>query len=494
MAKTQAEINKRLNDYAKGIADSKFRITKPTSYDPAFGTMEKGAIDADDHFHAQCMDLIIDYVLWLTDNKFRTWGNAKDAIKNNFPEGFKIHTNKPSTIPKKGWIAVYTTGSYAQWGHIGIVFDGGNTSKFTILEQNFNGYANKKPLKRVDNYYGLTHFIEVPVKAGAPEKKVVKKETAKKETAKKAPKITVSKNRINYNMNKRGRNPKGVVIHNDAGSLSGKQWESNLVNAGQQRFFNGIAHAYASEGYVWEGIDDSRIAFHTGDGTGSNSGNVNYYGIEVVQSMSASDAQFLKNEQTTFQFIADKFKAWGLTPNRNSVRLHDEFTYTACPHRSYRLHTGVDPVTQGRPSQATRNKMKDYFIKQIKNHMNNGTSSSTVVKSNKTSSASTPATRPVSGGWKKNKHNTWYKAEKATFTCGNTAIATRIGSPFRSAKLGYWFQPGGYTNYDEICLQDGHLWIGYNWKGQRYYLPIRTWNGKAPGNGYSVGKMWGSVK
>lgn len=47
MAKTQAEINKRLNDYAKGIADSKFRITKPTSYDPAFGTMEKGAIDAD---------------------------------------------------------------------------------------------------------------------------------------------------------------------------------------------------------------------------------------------------------------------------------------------------------------------------------------------------------------------------------------------------------------------------------------------------------------
>lgn len=486
MAKTQAEINKRLADYAKGTVDSPYRIKSSTSYDPAFGTMEKGAIDADSHFHAQCMDLIIDYVLWLTDNKFRPRGNAKDAIKNNFPTGFKIHPNKPSTIPKKGWIAVYTIGSYAQWGHIGIVFDGGNTSTFTILEQNFNGYANKKPLRRVDNYYGLTHFIEIPVKEGAE----VKTETAKKEPAKKKETIKISKDRINYTMNKRGSNPKGVVIHNDAGSLSGKQWEDNLVNAGQQRYFNGIAHAYSSEGYVWEGIDDSRIAFHTGDGTGSNSGNVNYYGIEVVQSMSASDAQFLKNEQTTFQFLADKFKEWGIKPNRNSVRLHMEFVFTACPHRSLRLHTGFDPVTQGRPSQAIMNKMKDYFIKQIKNYMDSGVSTSTVVKTNKQSSASTPATRPMSGGWKKNTHGTYYKPENATFTCGNSAIATRVGSPFRSAPLGYWFQPGGYVNYDEVCLQDGHVWIGYDWKGTRYYMPVRTFNGVAPPN-HGVGDAWG---
>lgn len=34
------------------------------------------------------------------------------------------------------------------------------------------------------------------------------------------------------------------------------------------------------------------------------------------------------------------------------------------------------------------------------------------------------------------------------------------------------FQPGGWCEYDEVMLQDGHVWIGYDWRGQRYYLPI----------------------
>ena len=211
--------------------------------------------------------------------------------------------------------------------------------------------------------------------------------------------------------------------------------------------------------------------------------------------MSASDAQFLKNEQSVFQFTAEKFKEWGLTPNRKTVRLHMEFVPTACPHRSMVLHTGWNPITQGRPTQAIMNKLKDYFIKQIKNYMNNGNSSSTVVKSGKSSSASTPATRPVSGSWKKNQHGTWYKAESATFTCGNSPIASRVGSPFVDDRIfGYWFQPGGYTPYDEVCLQSNHVWIGYNWQGVRYYLPIRTWNGQPPNSSsYSVGNMWGSI-
>lgn len=55
MSKTQAEINKRLSDYVKGIADSPYRVKKATSYDPSFGVMEAGAIDADKAFHAQCI-------------------------------------------------------------------------------------------------------------------------------------------------------------------------------------------------------------------------------------------------------------------------------------------------------------------------------------------------------------------------------------------------------------------------------------------------------
>ena len=55
MAKTQAQIEARLKAYAKGNVDSPYLIKKPTSYDASFGKMEVGAIDADAHFHAQCI-------------------------------------------------------------------------------------------------------------------------------------------------------------------------------------------------------------------------------------------------------------------------------------------------------------------------------------------------------------------------------------------------------------------------------------------------------
>ena len=55
MAKTKAQIQKRLQAYAKGNVDSPYRIKKPTSYDARFGKMEVGVIDADAHFHGQCI-------------------------------------------------------------------------------------------------------------------------------------------------------------------------------------------------------------------------------------------------------------------------------------------------------------------------------------------------------------------------------------------------------------------------------------------------------
>ena len=55
MAKTQAQIEARLKAYAKGNVDSPYRIKEPTSYDARFGKMEVGVIDADAHFHGQCI-------------------------------------------------------------------------------------------------------------------------------------------------------------------------------------------------------------------------------------------------------------------------------------------------------------------------------------------------------------------------------------------------------------------------------------------------------
>ena len=231
-------------------------------------------------------------------------------------------------------------------------------------------------------------------------------------------------------------------------------------------------------------MPESYIAWHTANATG----NKNYYGIEVCQSFSASDKEFLASEQSVFQEAARLLKKWKLPVNRSTVRLHNEFSSTQCPHRSLALHAGYTS-TQLAP-QSVINKVKDYFISQIKAYYDGEIPTGTTAPSTPTTPAKPVA---VSGGWKKNAYGTYYKAENGTFTA-NTAIQVRTIGPFLSTPKAYMFQPGGYTPYDEIMLQDGHLWIGYYWQNTRYYLPVRKWNGKAPGNGYSVDKAWGTFK
>ena len=183
-------------------------------------------------------------------------------------------------------------------------------------------------------------------------------------------------------------------------------------------------------------------------------------------------------------------KKWGLPANRNTVRLHVEFSSTSCPNRSDKLHTGYDPVAQGLLPKAKQLQVKDYFIKQIRSYMDGKVPVATVKKS--TSSASNTKST-VAGAWKKNNYGTYYMKEKARFVNGNQPIIARTTGPFRSCPVAYNFQPGGYCDYDEVMLQDGHVWIGYTWKSKRYYLPIRTWNGVAPPH-HGVGTLWGSIK
>lgn len=483
--KTQAQINKRLQDYQNGTVDSPYRVKTWKSYDPAFGTMEPGAIDTDFYYHAQCQDLINDYVLWHTDNKVRPWGNAKDQIKQSYGSGWKIIENEPSTVPKTGWIAVYTIGSYAQWGHIGIVYNGGDTNKFKIIEQNWNGYANKKPTTRWDNYYGLTHFIIPPV--AKDEKKPSKK--AEKPKAKKDKKSVpvLTKNITGYTMKKRGYNPKGVVIHNDGSVGNYQTYYNSLVNANYDRLARGVAHAYIDRNGVWEAINESRIAWHTGDGINPGSGNHDYYGVEVNESMSASDKDFLQNEQMVFWFVAQKLKKWGLPANRNTVRLHNEFSRTACPHRSTKLHSGLDPLNNSITEHA-RLKTKDYFIKQIRAYMDGKEPPVTTVKG-KPGSASTPVTRSNLNGWKVNQYGTYYKPEKATFTA-NTAIIARYVGPFTTCPQSGILQPGQSVVYDTVCKQDGYVWISYTANnGKDIWLPVRTWDRTTD----SVGQLWGTI-
>lgn len=469
-------------------------------------------IDFDGWYGYQCFDTANKYWNKLFGGSLKGAHAYQIPTHNNFKGKATVYQNTEKFEAEEGDIVVFNSSYGGGSGHVGIVINGnydGNLMKFQSVEQNWQGGGwTSGPAKGGTGWEGTTKvvhgydfpmwFIRPKYKAesskdtqSATKPKETKDKKEPKTTTKKAKqKITVSTNRVkNYTFAKRGKKPTAVVIHNDAGRSTGKAYENSLVNANQTRLFRGIAHAYASKGYVWEGISEDRIAFHTGDGTGKASGNWNAYGIEVCQSFSVSDKEFLQNEQAVLQFIADKMKKWNMKPTRNTVKLHMEYVATACPHRSMKLHTGFDPETQGRPSNKIMLKLKDYFIKQLRAYIAGEIPTATISKDNSSASSTTSVT---AGSWRKNQFGTYYMSEKARFTNGNQPISVRTTGPFRTMPLAYKFQPYGWANYDEVMLQDFHVWVGYDWKNKRYYLPIRTWNEVGPPK-HGVGNLWGTI-
>ena len=133
----------------------------------------------------------------------------------------------------------------------------------------------------------------------------------------------------------RGYNPTGVVIHNDAGSNGAKTsfYDSWLPNHDPEE---GFAHVYiASDGRL-QASDFSNMAYHCAN----SYGNANYASWEVCQSEGDLN-QFLRNEQAVLDDVAKYMKQWGLTPNHDTVKLHQELSSTSCPRRSVEAHGGT---------------------------------------------------------------------------------------------------------------------------------------------------------
>ncbi|WP_124058491.1 glucosaminidase domain-containing protein [Vaginisenegalia massiliensis] len=148
---------------------------------------------------------------------------------------------------------------------------------------------------------------------------------------------------------------KGVVIHNDAGSIGGtatfyKGW---LRNRDKDL---GIAHYYITEEEIGRYINTNEVGWHTAN----TEGNGHYIGYEVCQSIGASREEFLRNEDMTLRQVAEDMLFYKIPVNRNTVRLHKEFSSTTCPHRSWDLH-----------GQSV-NSVKDYWIAKIKHYQSLG--------------------------------------------------------------------------------------------------------------------------
>lgn len=456
--------------------------------------------DFDGVYGWQCFDLANMYWNKLFGHGLKGQGATDIPNVNNFNGEAKVYNNTPAFKAQAGDVVVFNRNYGGGYGHVAIVTKGnydGKYMKFQSLDQNWfgGGSAKTEVAQRIVHNYDFPMWFIRPHYKSESAKKVstqsaTKTTTKKKTTAKKKmKKLSYIRDEVKgYRLPNRGYKPTSITLHNDAGSVgaTAEAYHRGLVNAPLSRLEAGVAHSYISGNTVYQALPESRIAWHTAN----QNGNKNSYGIEICQSIGASDKVFLANEQAAFQEAARLLNKWGLKANRNTCRLHMEFSQTSCPHRSMKLHTGFDPVTQGVPSQAIKLKLKDYFIKQIRAYQAGKVPTATVSK-NTSSASNTQST--VAGAWKRNSYGTWYMSEKARFTNGSQPIIVRTVGPFRSCPVAYNFQPGGYCDYDEVMLQDGHVWIGYTWKSKRYYLPIRTWNGVAPSH-HGVGTLWGSIK
>lgn len=154
------------------------------------------------------------------------------------------------------------------------------------------------------------------------------------------------------NAGKRGQNPTGVVIHNDAGSngANASFYENWLPGHNPE---DGFAHVYiASDGRLQASEFDNK-AWHCAN----SYGNANYASWEVCQSEGDLN-QFLKNEQSVLDDVAKYMKQWNLKPSKDTVKLHRELSATSCPRRSVEVHGG------------TLESCRSYFIDELNKRLN----------------------------------------------------------------------------------------------------------------------------
>lgn len=125
-------------------------------------------IDTDGYWGAQCKDFVNAYCQqnW----GFTPPGHAKDLINYSYPSGWQKIKNTPDFLPQPGDIAVWTYGSYATYGHCGIIISA-NLSTFVSVDQNWygaNGTVGSAAAKVTHNYNGFWGVIRPKFDNPAP--------------------------------------------------------------------------------------------------------------------------------------------------------------------------------------------------------------------------------------------------------------------------------------------------------------------------------------
>lgn len=106
--------------------------------------------------------------------------------------------------------------------------------------------------------------------------------------------------------------------------------------------------------------------------------------------MKVSDEDFLANEDMMLMQATEDLIYYGLPINKQTVRLHHEFSPTSCPHRSLALHGG------------TTDSVKTYFVERMNYFATLGETVDEMLGNTSISESST-STNSVSTGDKSNE-------------------------------------------------------------------------------------------
>ena len=246
--------------------------------------------------------------------------------------------------------------------------------------------------------------------------------------------------------------PKYFIMHNDAGSMSAESYISWL----QGRYDSGKADL----GFAHYYIDRNTIVRVEETYNGSWSclnydANMNSLGYEVAQQFSTSDNEFIENENMVLMQMAEAMLFYGLTPNYDNIKFHNEFSSTSCPARSLELHGGDN------------DSLRDYVIEKIKYYQSLGSTvqemidNDTVQETGWVKSINGWQYRDENGlvknDWKQ-VENKWYRFDSTGYIICNDWFKNPANDKW------YWLHPDGVMAIGWQLIND--KWYFFNEDGE----------------------------
>ena len=271
-----------------------------------------------------------------------------------------------------------------------------------------------------------------------------------------------------------GGNPKGAIIHNDAGRMSATDyvpWLKSARTPGTSKAELGFANYYIDRNSI------VRVATTTIGGYAAANPyyNKNFLHYEVCQQLGANDADWLANERATFMQVAEDFHYYGLKPSKDTIALHHDVSLrgTSCPQRSMKTHGGNYPA------------VRQYFINQVAYYMSLGKTVKEMV--NTLNKAQKPTVTPSKTPTNTNTGIVKKYAEKGVFYPNETIIVR--DAPTTKANIVARYYRGENLTYHNVHIGNGYVWLEYlRNNGKSGFIPIREYkNGK-------YGKVWGTIK